>query len=294
MAHPQIAAFARLAEGGDAPLRRIEGQKTLLGRTMHAIHYNEVRDEIVVPQQFGQAILTFRGAATGEEAPIRIIQGSRTELRGDSRLVLDTVNNEIITERKVFPLDANGNVAPIRTTPFNVLAVDPINDLYVGSLRGGEEGGPGLVIFDRKATERTPLRTISGPKTMLIATGGRTRVHNGWIVMGHDGVQSERSNGLSFVGVWSIYDDGDVPPRWTIGGPHRMIVKPRGVDLDVKNQTVIVSDKELNAVLTYHVPELFREAPRSPRTQIREGTVLAGGKDAVRGLFQNFWRRLSN
>jgi hypothetical protein len=73
VAHPQIAAFARLADRVQSPARRIEGQKTLLGRTMHAIHYNEVRDEIVVPQQFAQAILTFRGGATGEEAPIRII-----------------------------------------------------------------------------------------------------------------------------------------------------------------------------------------------------------------------------
>jgi hypothetical protein len=279
VAHPQIAVFARLAKGGDAPLRRIEGQKTLLGRTMHAIHYNEVRDEIVVPQQFAQAILTFRGVADGEEPPIRILQGSRTQLQGDSRLVLDVINNEIITERKVFPLDANGNVAPIRTTPYNVMAVDPVNDLYVGSLQGEQAG---LVIFSRKATDRTPLRTITGPKTMMIDSGGRTRVHNGWIIMGHDGVQDENPSGLSFVGVWSIFDSGDVPPRWTIGGPNRMLVKPRGVDIDVKNQTVIVSDKDLNAVLTYHVPEVFREPARSQNTEELRGRVVAAERNPRR------------
>jgi len=259
-----------MANGQATPARAIEGQKTLLGRTMHGIDYDPIHDEITVPQQFGQAILTFRGAANSEEAPIRVIQGPLTQLRGSSGVVLDPVNNEIITERKVFPLDANGNVAPIRTVPYNVLAVDPVNDLYVGTQGGGQEGegSANIVIFPRNPNSTEPVRTISGPKTMLYHVE-RTRVHNGWIIAGNDGIppgfQSERKNGLSFVGVWSIFDDGDVPPRWTIGGPNRMLIKPRGLDLDLKNQTVIVSDKDLNGVLTYYVPELFREPPASRR-----------------------------
>ncbi len=274
------------------PVRRIEGQKTLLGRTMHAIHYNAVRDEIVVPQQFAQAILTFRGAATGEEPPIRVIQGNRTQLRGSSGVVLDTVNNEIITEGRVFPLDANGNVAPIRTLPFNVLAVDPINDLYI-STRQGDDGGQQLLIFDRKADTAEPLRVIGGPSTMLNQMR-RIRVYNGWIVVAHDGIQSQTPSGLSYVGIWSIHDDGDVPPRWTIGGPHKMLRKPRGIDLDPKNQTVIVSDKDLNAVLTYHVPELFREAPGARKRNLEDNTILTARRDSATGRFQAFWRNLGN
>jgi len=138
--------------------------------------------------------------------------------------------------------------------------------------------GTGLVIFERKAPSdaKEPLRTITGSNTMLVQVM-RTRVHNGWIIAGNDGIQSERRNGLSFIGVWSIYDDGNVAPRWTIGGPQRMIQKPRGLDIDVKNQTVIVSDKDLNGVLTYHVPEIFRESPTPLRTGIgRDATVAAG------------------
>ena len=36
-----------------------------------------------------------------------------------------------------------------------------------------------------------------------------------------------------------------------------MLKQPRGVDLDLKNKTVIVSDKFLNAVMTYYFPEIF-------------------------------------
>ena len=87
---------------------------------MHGIVYDEVRDEFTVPQQFGQAILTFRGGADGEEAPIRIIQGRDTQLEQPDRLAIDTIHHEIFVPEDthgkilVFPQEGNGNVAPIR------------------------------------------------------------------------------------------------------------------------------------------------------------------------------------
>lgn len=60
-----------------------------------------------------------------------------------------------------------------------------------------------------------------------------------------------------YVGIWSINDNGDVPPKWTIGGPQGVLRMPRGIALDVKNKNMMVSDKRLNAVLTFHFPELF-------------------------------------
>jgi hypothetical protein len=63
--------------------------------------------------------------------------------------------------------------------------------------------------------------------------------------------------GSSFVAVWRIDDHGKVAPRYTIGGPNGKLVDPRGVTIDRKNKTVIISDKYLNAVLTYSVPQLF-------------------------------------
>ena len=48
-----------------------------LSRTVHAIAYDEVHDEIVVQSNMGQAVVTYRGGSNGDEAPIRIIQGPR-------------------------------------------------------------------------------------------------------------------------------------------------------------------------------------------------------------------------
>ena len=120
MAHPQIAIFARLAKEGDAPQRVIFGQATRLNRNMHAVRYGRKRDEIHVTNQFAQAVLTFRGGASGQEPPIRIIQGPKTLLENPGTLEIDEVNNEIFVPQPgsenvlVFPLTANGDVAPLR------------------------------------------------------------------------------------------------------------------------------------------------------------------------------------
>ena len=45
---------------------------------MHGIAYDVVHDEIIVPGHLAGAVLIFRGAAKGEEGPIRMIQGPRT------------------------------------------------------------------------------------------------------------------------------------------------------------------------------------------------------------------------
>ncbi len=235
---------------------------------MHAIDYDAVNDEIVVPQQFGQAILTFRGGADGEEAPIRVIQGSRTQLRALDRLAVDPVNDEIFVPEGdkilVFPRKANGNVAPIRILEgpdtqlgAAAVAVDPVRDLLIVASRDR-----GLLIFNRTdAGNVKPKAVISGPRTLLTSTRNvRVYPDKGWILVANDGRQGEGGDlehPMSYVAVFSIHDQGNVAPRWTIGGPDGTLQKPRGIDLDPENKTVIISDKYLNAVLTYSLPELY-------------------------------------
>ena len=79
----------------------------------------------------------------------------------------------------------------------------------------------------------------------------------GWIVATQPGKYEEQEPEGVFVGVWSINDRGDVPPRWFIGGQKSQIKKPRGVALNPKNKELIVADMRLNKVLTYYFPEIF-------------------------------------
>lgn len=263
MGHPAVAAFARSAEGNVSPTRKIAGQNTLISRTIHDMAYDPVRDEIIVPGFYAFAILTFRGDADGDVAPVRTIFGPRTQLKNPEALAIDPIHGEIFVpvsrgESKVlvFPRDAAGDVAPIRILDgpdtglsladgLGRVTVDPINNLLITS------GGGAIRIFDRTASGNAkPLRVISRgerghgrmttypPKGLIIVAGSISRGEGG-----------------GSIGVWSIHDNGDVPPRWTIGaGVFREL---KGIAIDPKNKTVIGTDKGLNAILTFHVPEIF-------------------------------------
>lgn len=256
-----------MADGQATPTRTIEGQKTFLGRTMHGIDYDPIHDEITVPQQFAQAILTFRGSANGEEPPIRVIQGPLTRLIEPDRVTVDPVNNEIYVPDAdsifVFPRESNGNVAPIRRLDLEDFAGSVVIDqkrdlLLVLSKRGEHEG---IFIYDRKASGKaTPKAVIAGPKTELKHIRSiAIYPPNGWILAVEQGLTGKAETNV-WVGVWGMNDSGDVPPRWKIGGPNGSLRDPRGVTIDAEQKTVIVTDKVLNAVMTYSYPELFAAA----------------------------------
>jgi hypothetical protein len=264
VAHPQIAVFARLAKETDRPTRVLAGQKTMLARTMHDIRYDEVNDEILVPNQFGQAILTFRGAADGEEPPVRVINGPSTQLQRPDRLDVDTVHNEIfvpdIDRILVYPRAGNGDVAPIRMIhgpdtglDTSTLAVDPVNNVIVAST------GKRLLIFNRTDQGNVkPKAVIAGPKTEI------TRINQiqmyppkGLIIAAQPGGAGVEPKEPVFIGIWSIHDQGDVAPRWRLGGPKSGLKKPRGVTINPKHKELIVADMRLNSVLTFYFPEIF-------------------------------------
>ena len=87
--------------------------------------------------------------------------------------------------------------------------------------------------------------------------GIRAHPAKGLVLLAMSGANTVGPQDDAFVGIWSIHDNGDVAPRWTIGGPYRELKQPRGIDLDAKNKSVIISDKVLNAVVTYYFPEIF-------------------------------------
>ncbi|OFW39794.1 MAG: hypothetical protein A3J28_09080 [Acidobacteria bacterium RIFCSPLOWO2_12_FULL_60_22] len=279
MAHPQIAVFARLAKENATPTRMIAGQKTLLSRTMHDIRYDAVHDEILVSNPFGQAIMVFRGGANGEEAPIRIIQGPHTQLAGTSeagldRLDVDPVHNEIFIPNGdsilVFSREANGDVAPLRViqgpdTQLNEgqsIAVDPVNNLIVVGDSRPQAPRPYrgvLAVYNRTDKGNVkPRAVIGGPNSKIIRINQiQTYGPKGWIVAAQPGLGDEQEPEGIYVGVWSNKDNGDVMPRWRIGGPKSTLKKPRGVVLDPQHKELIVADMRLNSVLTYYFPEIF-------------------------------------
>ena len=257
------------------PSRVVSGQGSKLSRTMHDVRYDETHDEFLVANPFAQAVLTFRGGANGEEAPIRIIQGPRTQLSGD-RLDVDPVHNEIVVPTGnailVFPRGASGDVAPIRVIRgpdtqlrnASSVSVDPVNNLIVVGLNNTLSVDPknngALLIFNRTDNGNVkPRGVIRGPKSGIVRIN-QTDVYppRKLVVAASPGPVYEMEPADAFVGVWSLEDSGDVPPLWKINvGPASTLKKPFGLVLNPKHKELIVSDMRLQSVLTFYFPEIF-------------------------------------
>ncbi len=232
---------------------------------MHDIRYDSVHDEFLVTNPFAQAVLAFRGSASGEEPPVRVIQGPHTELQVPDTLEIDTVHNEVYVPDwggtvHVYPLNGQGDVAPLRTLKSggNRVAVDPIHNVLVssGSTMVDGKRQPALFIYNRTDQgDAKPRAIISGPHTGIIGTSQfQIYPEGGWIVTTQVTDNGEPYPPGIFVGIWSINDNGDVPPRWKI---NTAMKKPRGVVIDPKHKEIIVADMTLNAVMTYSLPEMF-------------------------------------
>ena len=118
---PAIQVFS-LDAGGDAkPLRVIAGDKTQLDWPA-AMKFNPDNGDLYVANDIGQSVLVFANAATaqGDVAPVRVIKGPSTRLRNPTGVALDRKNQEVWVSNlgnssaTVYPLMANGDVAPLR------------------------------------------------------------------------------------------------------------------------------------------------------------------------------------
>lgn len=294
-----------MANGNVAPSRVIQGQLTRLSRTTHGIIYDTGRDEIIAPNPLAAAVVIFRGGATGEEAPVRTIQGSRTGLSRPETVTVDEKNNEIFVgdpgDRRVlvYARNADGNARPLRTiqgakTRLHQvvgIAVDPVRDLLVVSTYSRVPGGvTGLLVFNRTDQgDVAPQRIIAGPTSGIIRlrqialdpqTGNIfAAVINNEYLPPYD-VDKPRA-GLDpnvelpspwntgtegFIGVWNDAEDtGDVAPRSIIKGRSTGIVHPAGVTFNAKNGEVIAPDAVWNGLFTFLKPELFK--PNTTGTQ---------------------------
>ena len=294
MSEPRISAFARLANGNAKPTRVIAGQTARVSRTMHGIFYDPTHDEIVVPVALGGAVLTLPGGADGGAPPLRVLQGPATGLVQPDTLYVDVAHDEMIVDSGddsvlVFPRTATGDTAPIRklggpkTQIRNIygMSVDSVHNVIVVANRvdlGGRESSDGILIFNRTDSgDVAPRAVIAGPRTgiikirQVVVDEERGQIF-ATIKNNFENYEftDERPSPWNpdktgFIGVWSIDDNGDVPPRGVIKGPATGLIWPAGVAINPKNREVYTIDSVSNALFMFHMPELFRKPQAGSR-----------------------------
>ncbi len=118
---PAIKVYALDASGDAKPLRVITGDQTQLDWPA-AMKFNPENGDLYVANDIGQSILVFANApkTDGNVAPARAIHGPSTRLRNPTGVALDLKNKEVWVSNlgnssaTVYPLMANGDVAPLR------------------------------------------------------------------------------------------------------------------------------------------------------------------------------------
>jgi len=241
---------------------------------MHGFAYDPIHDEIVVSSPLAQAILTFRGGASGEEPPIRVIQGPHSQIQGDypgtganDRVSIDPVNGEYYlfstpNQILVFDRTGNGDVAPKRILggPNTLIqgrsasGVDPVRNLLLVNSRGK------MMIFDRTASGNVkPKAVITGPKSQM-GTVETFQVYppKGLVIAGGQG---------AFIGAWSVENPGDVPPLFKLPAKAITDYEPLGIAIDPAHKEVMFvaaasarshpKSGIMAAVMTFSWPEIF-------------------------------------
>lgn len=205
------------ADGEEAPIRVIQGPKTMLGYTDN-VGVDPQHDEVFVAQSRTNAILVFDREASGDVAPKRIIRGPKTGL--------DSARN---------------------------VAVDPVNNYLAVSNRGARN----VLIFNRTDEgDVAPKAILGGPKTgmgiYMVVLDSKTRN----IIVPSGSLSPQTNRDVGFIRVWKYGDNGeDAPPRILVkgiksSGPIIALIP------ETKN-VWIEGGKRPDSLNLYHLPELF-------------------------------------
>ena len=260
---------------------------------MHGIFYDPIHDEIVVPVALGGAVLSLPGDASGDAPPKRTLQGPKTGIVQPDTVYVDLAHDELIVESGddsvlVFPRTAQGDVAPSRRiggpnseiSDIYGLAADSKRDCLVVANRvrsGVRASDDAILVFNRTDNgDPKPRNKIAGPHTGIIKIRQvdvdeerglifatiKNNFENYNVNDPHPSPWDPDKTG--FIGVWSIDDNGDVPPRGVIKGPATGLVWPAGVAINAKLHEIYAIDSVSNALFMFKMPEFFLKAPGSP------------------------------
>jgi DNA-binding beta-propeller fold protein YncE len=278
-----MPVFSREAKGNVPPDRLLATPHQSWG-----IAVDEARNELYLTVQGAAAVVVYRKAAQGAEAPLRILQGDATQLADPHGIALDMKTNVMVVANHGNRRYSGGPPPPMRARDewTRLWAASMGRSLHqfvsmygVGGGRGedgeagaarspGEDTGygrfemPSINIYQRGVDGNTPpLRTIKGPKTQL-NWPSHVALHEerGEIFVANDADDS--------VLVFRESDSGDVAPIRVIKGPRTKVKNPTGLNVDAKNGELWVASM---GNYTATVFPITANGDAAPLRQIRGG-----------------------
>jgi DNA-binding beta-propeller fold protein YncE len=261
-----LPVFSKEAKGNANPSRYLAAPHGTFG-----IAVDEAKKEMYLTVQHENAIVVYPKTAQGEDKATRRIQGAETHLQDPHGITIDFKNKLIYVSNfgnvhvlppgsaggrrvesygsfeqpsiTVYPLDAVGNVKPLRiiqgshTTlnwPSHIAVHEERQELFVAN-----DADDSIVVFSSAAQgDAAPVRTIKGPNTTIKNPPGiALDIKNAEI--------SVASMGTHAVLFFPITANGDVKPSRIIrSGPANQLAlnigNPGAVGYDTKRDQILV------------------------------------------------------
>ena len=213
----KMVRFPRDAKGDVAP-------KAVL-HTPHRVYNlaaDEVKQELFATIEFPPRVVVYRKDASGEEKPLRTIEGDDTGLDAPHGLAVDEKDRLLFVNtwghHSNFTIAGTGKWYP-----------------------------PAIKVYPLDASgDAKPLRVITGDKTQLDWPAAmKFNSNDGDLYVANDISQSV----LVFANATKA--QGDVPPARVIHGPSTRLRNPTGVALDLTNQELWVSNLGNSSATVY-------------------------------------------
>jgi 6-phosphogluconolactonase (cycloisomerase 2 family) len=191
---PQVAVYRKGASGNEQPLRSLQGESTRLS-DVHGIALDH-KNKLMVVTNWGHvsdstvagtgrfedpSISVYPMGAAGDMAPLRVIQGSLTQLNWPAQMSIDPDNGDIYVANDighsvlVFKQSDKGNVAPTRIIKGNRSGLMNPSGVFVDSkhkeLWVANFGNASVVVYPLNANGNVaPVRTIRSAPEGKVST----------------------------------------------------------------------------------------------------------------------------
>jgi len=230
-----MTVFSRQARGNVPPDRELHTPHRTYG-----VAVDEAREELFLTVQDPPMVVVYRKHAEGEEKPIRVLRGNSTGLADAHGIGLDTKNGWMFVANYGSVAEySDGGGSNIGTgTSFMSLGTAMIP----GS---GAYRPPSITVYPIRASGNTPpLRTITGPRTML---NWPAHIYaddkNGEVFVANDGESS--------ILVFRVTDDGNVAPTRVLRGPKTGLQNPTGLFVDTVHDELVVANMGNHSATVY-------------------------------------------
>jgi DNA-binding beta-propeller fold protein YncE len=248
--HDSMVVFARTAMGNVAPSRELAIPHGAFGITV-----DEQTQELFLTIQHDAAVVVFRKTASGEDKPLRLLQGDKTRIANPHGIALDSkrgvvfIANQGSVSSRAGAADANKPLLRDAAIPGSGRILPPAITVHAKSASG----------------DTPPLRVITGPKTRLNwPTAVAVNSERGELYIGNDAGDS--------VLVFDADASGDVAPRRVLAGPRTGIKNPTGLFLDVQNDELWVANFGNHTATVYPLTAQGDVAPRRTVRSAPAGT----------------------